>query len=229
LGRAIAEVAYAKGYPVALVGRSKPKLINLSHKLKTEYPSRATISIHSVDLRNETRVEREFIKIKKIHGSIRALINNAGEWMGTTSLEKLSARQIRDALDLNFFSALHATISVLKIQKPNVQRQFAIINIGATASLDAWLEVLPFCLAKGTMRGLSRALSRDLGPRGVHVAQLIIDGMLDNERTRRLNPGIPKNRFLKSSSVAQSVFNVALQDPSSWTQEWDLRPFNESW
>ena len=103
----------------------------------------------------------------------------------------------------------------------------SVINIGATASKDSWPNVFPFCAGKGLLHQYTKALAREVGRNGVHVAHVTIDGMLDNERTRRLNPKLHTNRYLRCESVAKDIFRVIEQDSSCWTMEWDMRPYNE--
>jgi short-subunit dehydrogenase len=229
LGSAVARVAHVAGYPVALLGRTRSKLVAVQRSLAD--PDRPALSIHAVDLTDEKATRREFVRIARAHGGskIRALVNNAGTWMGTGSVEKLAASELRESLELNLFSAVHATLATLALTSSRPKHPLAIVNVGATASLDCWPEVLPFSLAKGALRGFSRALARELGPKGVHVAHLIIDGMLDNARTRKLNRSLAQDRFLDTAAVARGILGVIEQERSSWTAEWDVRPFNESW
>lgn len=228
LGSALAETIYDAGYPIALIARSKPSLLALKQSLQKRKPDGMNISIHNVDLRNEVKTKTEIKKAISTHGSIRALINNAGTWMGTTSIEKLKASEIRESLELNFFSAFNATTALVGSTKRE-NGELSIINIGATSSLDAWVEVLPFCVAKGALRDFSRALARDLGPKGIHVAHCVIDGVLDAKRTRNLNRSLKNDRFIKTDSLSRNILHIALQDKSCWTNEWDVRPYNESW
>jgi NAD(P)-dependent dehydrogenase (short-subunit alcohol dehydrogenase family) len=182
-----------------------------------------------LDLRSEAKTRNEMRSILKTHGSVRALVNNAGTWMGTTSIEHLSLARVKESIDLNFYTAFNATTSLLKANAKNENLDLAVINIGATASTDAWVDVLPFCLGKGALRSFSRALARELGPKGVHVAHCIVDGMLDNERTRKLNPKTRSHRFIRQTALAEDVIRIALQDRSCWTAEWDARPYSENW
>jgi short-subunit dehydrogenase len=229
LGSEVAAVAHEAGFPVALVGRTKATLERVKKDLERRTPTGAKVSVHTVDLTKEKATHQEFARIAKAHGKIRGLVNNAATWMGTTTVEKFTTAEIRKSLDLNFFSAVHASTATIKMTGSKPKTDLAIINVGATTSLDAWMEVLPFSLAKGALRDFSRALSRSVGPNGVHVAHLVIDGMLDNERTRKLNRSLPANRFLKTRKVAESIFQVMMQDQSAWTMEWDIRPYNENW
>jgi NAD(P)-dependent dehydrogenase (short-subunit alcohol dehydrogenase family) len=229
LGAAIAEVAHSAGFPVALIARSQADLRKQKATLQKINPQGAHVSIHAADLTDKQAVSRCIRQITKEHGTIRALVNSAATWMGETSAMKVTAEEIRRSFELNFFSAFNATTEVLRTVGSTPKHDIAIINVGATASLDAWAEVLPFCLAKGALRDYSRALARDLDPKGIHVAHLVIDGMLDNPRTRKLNRSMKTDRFINCKSVAQTIIQVALQDKSCWTFEWDVRPYNENW
>lgn len=229
LGNALAWEAVSKGFAVALVGRTRSKLLKLASELERQKKYKALVTVHAFDLSDEKATHRAFKEIKKTHGPIRALVNNAATWMGSTNLNDLKVSEIRRSLDLNFFSSVHASLAVLKLRKQASDSDLAIINIGATASLDAWMEVVPFSIAKGALRSFSRALARDAGPKGVHVAHLVIDGMLGGKRTRALNPELPDNRFLDPKVVSENILQVILQKRSAWTQEWDVRPYNENW
>jgi hypothetical protein len=72
-------------------------------------------------------------------------------------------------------------------------------------------------------------MARDLGPKGIHVGYLIIDGIIDLERTRTRMPDKADDYFMKPDAIANSVFALTQQDRSAWTFELDLRPFGERW
>ena len=225
LGQAIALEAAIAGYPLALIARSKTDLEKAKKEIQAQITSSVLVSIHNVDLTKQTEVEKAFLDIKQTHGKVRALINNAATWI-SKPLGDVTKADIQTSFDLNFYTAFHATQALLK-QK--TKSDLAIINIGATASLQGWPEVLPFCLGKVALRTYAQALSRELGPKGVHVAHLVIDGVLDNKRTRGLNPKTRDDQFINMQSVAKSVLQVVHQDRSCWTFEWDVRPYRENW
>jgi len=70
-------------------------------------------------------------------------------------------------------------------------------------------------------------MARDLGPQGVHVAYVNIDGAIDMPFIHRLRPDLPKEDMLQPSAIAETYWHIAHQDPSAWTQEVDVRPFKE--
>ena len=102
----------------------------------------------------------------------------------------------------------------------------SVIFTGATAGLRGGANFSAFASAKFALRGLSQALAREFGPRGVHVAHVVIDGLIDapqtNERFGRAQGG-----RMDPKSIAKTYLELVSQDPSAWTQEMDLRPFAE--
>ena len=86
-----------------------------------------------------------------------------------------------------------------------------------------------FAAAKAAQRSLSQSLARDLGPKGVHVFYAIIDGGIDNPRTRDRQPDNPIESRLNADDIADSYWAVANQKRSAWTFEIDLRPHIENW
>lgn len=101
-----------------------------------------------------------------------------------------------------------------------------VIFSGATAGLRGGANFAAFASAKFALRGLTQALAREFGPKGVHVAHVIIDGLIDAAETdRRFGPA-PGGR-MDAVAVATSYLALATQPSSAWTQEMDLRPFAE--
>ena len=103
---------------------------------------------------------------------------------------------------------------------------------GATASLRSRPPFMAFASAKAGLRAVAQAYARELGPKGVHVGHLIIDGGIDGERQHTRNPGIVEklgeNGLLDPDAIADSCWHLHQQHPSSWTHEIDLRPFKET-
>ncbi len=227
LGATLAFEAFKAGFPVALIGRDKAKLEKVKAEISSQAKENLKVSIHSGDLSDESQCHEIFNAIKSNHGGVCALVNNAGTWTGGKTVMELSRDDVQKSFDLNFFSAFNATKEVLEMRKPN--SELCIINIGATSSLQGWDNVAAFSLAKGALRSFSQSLAREMGPEGVHVAHLIIDGLIDNPRTRALNPSSEPNKFINMTSIAKSILNIAGQDRSCWTFEWDVRLYNENW
>ena len=107
------------------------------------------------------------------------------------------------------------------------RRQGTVIFSGATAGLRGGANFSAFASAKFALRGLAQALAREFGPKGVHVAHVVIDGLIEGPQTDlRVRTGAKRDGW-NSKSVAQAYLDLAAQNPSAWTQEMDLRPFAE--
>ena len=72
-------------------------------------------------------------------------------------------------------------------------------------------------------------MSRSLGPQGIHVAYVVIDGVIDIPATRRFFSDRPDDFFLRPDAIADTVWHLIRQDRSAWTFEVDVRPFGEKW
>src|SRR5690606_23412661 len=100
----------------------------------------------------------------------------------------------------------------------------AIIVIGATASRRGVPRTTAFAPAKAAQRSLCEALARQLGPEGIHVALIIVDGVVDLPRTRAWLKDKPDDFFVKPSGVADLASVLVRQDKSAWTFEAEARP-----
>ena len=100
----------------------------------------------------------------------------------------------------------------------------AMVFVGATASVRGGARTHAFASGKHALRGLARALAAELGPRGVHVAHVVVDGKIWGERTRRRFPDAREAECLAPGDVAAAVCALVEQPRSAWTFELDLRP-----
>jgi NADP-dependent 3-hydroxy acid dehydrogenase YdfG len=102
-----------------------------------------------------------------------------------------------------------------------------VILTGATAGTRPFPTSAAFGPAKFALRGLAQVMARDLGPQGVHVAYVNVDGAIDMPFIHKLRPELRQEDMLSPTAIAESFWHVAHQDPSAWTQELDVRPFKE--
>lgn len=106
----------------------------------------------------------------------------------------------------------------------------ALVVTGNTAALRGVANYAVFAPTKAAQRILAQSLARDLGPKGVHVAYIVIDAAIDTPWTRiPFNPNKPDDFFAKPDAIADEVFHIAHQDPSTWSFDVELRPFGEKW
>jgi len=107
----------------------------------------------------------------------------------------------------------------------------SILFTGATASLRGAAQFAAFAAAKGGLRQVAQSMARELGPKNIHVAHVVIDGMIDNSRTRTQMAervkALPEDGMLKTDDIAELYWQLHLQPRSAWTFEADLRPWAE--
>jgi len=99
----------------------------------------------------------------------------------------------------------------------------AIVVTGATASVKAGAKFSAFGSAKFALRGLVQSLAREYGPRGIHFAHIVIDGVIWSKKAEE-QYAMEKQHCLLPDSIAENYIQLINQDRSAWTQELDLRP-----
>lgn len=99
-----------------------------------------------------------------------------------------------------------------------------ILFTGATAAVRGSARFALLAVGKFGLRALAQSMARELGPRGIHVAHVIIDGQIDTPRVRRMQPDREDHTFLDPDRIADQYWNLHAQDRTAWTLELDLRP-----
>lgn len=102
-----------------------------------------------------------------------------------------------------------------------------ILFTGATASLRGSAGFANLAVPKFGLRALAQSMARELGPKGVHVAHVIIDGQIDSERYRHLAGKRGPDSLLAPDAIAETYYQLHRQPRSAWTHELDLRPWSE--
>jgi len=108
-----------------------------------------------------------------------------------------------------------------------------VIFTGASGSLRGKPGFAHFAAAKAGLRMISQSMAREYGPKGIHVAHVVIDGGILGDRLRNVAPArvesIGSEGLLGYEAIAENYWTLHRQPRSAWTQELDLRPFKESW
>src|SRR5262249_37845951 len=105
----------------------------------------------------------------------------------------------------------------------------AIMVTGNTSALRGKAGFAGFAPTKAAQRILAESMARDLGPKGVHVAYVLIDGVIDVPWTRRMFPTSADTFFVRPAAIAEEIWHVVQQDRSAWSFNVELRPFGEVW
>lgn len=107
-----------------------------------------------------------------------------------------------------------------------------VIFTGATASLRSRPPFTAFAAAKAGLRAIAQSMARELGPGGIHVAHVIIDGGINGERLKTAAPQMAEQRgddgLLDPAGIADVYWHLHRQHPTTWSFEVDLRPFKEA-
>jgi len=218
-GAALARRFAAEGYAVALLARSA----ELTGALAKELPgSRA----FECDVSAETSVAKAFAAVRKELGEVDTLVYNAGSGTWGT-IEDATAADFEAAWRTNTLGAFLVSKEVVPAMKKAGRGN--IIFIGATASRRGNVKTAVFAPAKAAQRSLAESMARHLWPAGIHVAVMIVDGVVDLPRTRAMLKDKPDTFFVKPDDLADSVFQVTEQKGSTWSFEVEARPFGETW
>jgi NAD(P)-dependent dehydrogenase (short-subunit alcohol dehydrogenase family) len=212
---------FAKQYAVAINARSADYLKTLGEDLRTGGGQALEIP---ADIGDPKQVAEAFSRVRAELGEPEILLYNAGS--GTWgSIVDITADQYETAWRVN---ALGAFLCAKEVAPAMIARGHGVMLFtGATAGVKAGPRSVAFGPAKFAMRGLAQALARDLGPRGIHVAWINIDGGIDIPHVRQRYPQMKDEDLLKPDAIAETYWHVAHQDRSAWSMELELRPFKE--
>lgn len=218
-GASIARRFAAGGHAVALLARSPDPGEELARTLNGA-------RFYACDVTSESQVADTFGCISDDLGDPDVLVYNAGSGVWG-DVESITPSAFEDAWRVNALGTLLVAKQVIPAMKR--RGRGAIILIGATASLRGVPRTAAFAPAKAAQRSLAESMARHLWPVGIHVALVIIDGVVDVERSRAAMPDKPDEFFVKPDDVAATVHWLSGQPRSAWAFEVGARPFGETW
>jgi NAD(P)-dependent dehydrogenase (short-subunit alcohol dehydrogenase family) len=212
---------FAHEYAVALIARNRDYLRELAGEIRA---SGGEALETPADVGDFSRTATAFAAIREKLGDPSVLLYNAGS--GTWgSIADITPEQYEAAWRVNAYGAFLCAKEIAP--KMIANGRGAMLFTGATAGVKAGPRSVAFGPAKFAMRGLAQSLARDLGPRGIHVAWINIDGGIDIPRVRERYPQMKDEDLLKPEAIAETYWHLAHQDRSAWTMETELRPFKE--
>lgn len=218
-GAALSRRFASAGYRVAMLARSEERLKEFEAQIQGTkgYPA---------DVSDPVAVSDVFARIRRELGPVNVLLHNAGSGVFSDFLQTAP-----EAFELSWrINALGLLLCGKEAARDMLELgSGAIVVTGATASLRGGTNFAAFAPAKAAQRSLAQSMARSLGPRGIHVAYVIVDGVIDMPITRQFLPDRPDEFFLKPDAIAEAVQWIVEQDRSAWTFEVDLRPYCEKW
>ena len=212
-GRAFAQRFADEGYAVALLSRST----DYSSGLAAELGGKA----YACDVTDQEAIKRAFAQVREDLGDVDVLLYNAGSGKFGT-FDDVSDDEFEKGWQINVRGLLQSTREVVGPMRR--KRNGAIVVTGATASLRGKPFTAAFASAKAAQRSLAQSFARQLGPEGIHVALVIVDGGIGTDDQRG-----EEGTHLRPSDIAQTVYHLASQPKSAWSFEVDVRPFKENW
>ena len=218
-GAAFARRFDRDGYAVALLARSDEYSRELATTL-TEARAWAC------DVGDEPAVHRVFEAIKAELGNPDVVIYNAGSGK-FGGFDDVTAADLETSWRVNTLGLF--VVAKLVVPAMKVAGRGTLIVVGATASRRGGARTTAFAPAKAAQRSLAESLARQLGPAGIHVALIIVDGVVDLPRTRARMADKPDSFFVAPDDVATTAAWLVTQPRSAWTFELEARPFGETW
>jgi NAD(P)-dependent dehydrogenase (short-subunit alcohol dehydrogenase family) len=218
-GAALVRRFAADGYRVAMLARDADRLAALAR----EIPGTHAFPVDVADL---DALRATLARVRAQLGVPRVLLHNAVAG-GFGTYESVKPEDLEHRFRVNVTSLL-----VLAQELAPGMIEAGGGAIAVTGNTSAWRgkpAFAGFAPTKAAQRSLAESLARTLGPKGVHVAYVVIDAVIDVPWTRRAYPDRPDAFFIRPDGIADAVHHVVQQEPSAWTFELDLRPHGENW
>ena len=229
LGAALAKAFAAEGLTVCMTRRAR-HLDRLEALAAEIAKSGGKAHAFGVDARIEDEMTDLFANTEKDIGPLDVVVFNVGAnvWF---PIAETTARVYRKVWEMAAFAGFLAGREAARVMTP--RGQGTIIFTGATASLRGRSHFAAFSGAKHALRALAQSMSRELGPQGIHVAHIIVDGVIDGNFARENIPDIDeklaRSEILHPDEIARNYVNLWKQQKNAWTHELDLRPWKEEW
>ena len=227
LGGAVAERFAAGGYTVCATRRKVESLDSLVKKIGS---AGGTCLPFGVDARNEEAMTGLFEEVETDIGPLSAVIFNIGANIRFNIVETTS-RKYRKVWEMAAFAGFLTGREAARHMKP--RQAGTIIFTGATASMRGKEGFSAFAGGKHALRALAQSMARELGPQGIHVAHVIVDGMIDTPWIREnfadVVAKLPPDGLLNPADIAENYWWLHHQPRSAWTFELDVRPWVEPW
>ena len=226
-GGAIAARFAKEGYIACLTRRSADKLQPTVDAIRA---AGGQAFGFSSDARKEEDVIALVEQVEREHGPIEVMVFNIGANVPSSILEE-TARKYFKIWEMACFSGF---LNGREVAKRMVTRgRGTILFTGATAGLRGAANFAAFAGAKHALRALAQSMARELGPRNIHVAHVVVDGAIDTEFIRTSFPERyalkEQDGILKPEHIADNYWHLHAQPRDAWTFELDLRPYMERW
>ncbi|MGE4079177.1 MAG: SDR family NAD(P)-dependent oxidoreductase [Reyranella sp.] len=218
-GSAIARRLATDGHAVAMLARNRERLAAFEKEIEhaRAYPC---------DVTDEAQLDTVLAAVRRDLGTPAVLVHNAvGGAFG--SFLDIDPKVLAANFQVNTMALLHLArrLAPAMIEAGSG----AIIVTGNTSALRGRANFAGFAPTKAAQRILAEAMARELGPKGVHVAYVVIDAVIDVPWARKRYAEAPDSFFIKPAAIAGEVLHLVQQDRSAWSFNVEIRPFGEKW
>lgn len=218
-GRSIVEQLAAAGYRVAMLARDADRLNALAADLTGVYA-------YPVDVADQVALAAVCGRIETDLGAPQVLVHNAVGGAFGNFLDVDPA-----VLDANFQVNVMALMHLARRFAPSMVAagNGSIIVTGNTSAQRGKANFAGFAPTKAAQRILAESIARELGPKGVHVAYVIIDAVIDVPWARKMHSSKPDSFFIQPYDIASEVLHLIRQPRSAWSFLAEIRPYAENW
>jgi NAD(P)-dependent dehydrogenase (short-subunit alcohol dehydrogenase family) len=229
VGSAIAR-AFAKEGLAVCVTRRPRHLDKLESLVAAIREDGGQAHAFGVDARDETEMIVLIDRIEAEIGPLAVVVFNIGANVRFPVVET-TAQVYSKVWEMAALAGFFTGREAARVMTP--RGKGTILFTGATASVRGGSGFSAFAGAKAALRQLAQSMARELGPQGIHVAHVVVDGMIDGTFARSIAPDIQtlldQDAILKPDEIARNYVWLHNQQRSAWTFELDLRPWKETW
>ena len=229
VGGAIARAFAADGFAVCVTRRAR-NLAQLDGLVAEIRSKGGEAHAFGVDARSEEETAALFERIERELGPVEVLVFNIGANV-RFGIRETTTRVFTKVWEMACLSGFLAGREAATRMVP--RGRGTILFTGATASVRGGIGFSAFAAAKSALRAVAQSMARELGPQGVHVAHVIVDGSIDGVFSRQnipdLDARLERDEILKPDDIARNFVWLHHQPKSAWTHEIDLRPWKETW
>ena len=229
VGGAVCRRFAREGYHVLIAGRTAAKIEKLAQSIIASGGSAEAVT---TDVTQEVQVITLFDRAMNPGAGrepAEVVVFNAGN-NAILDFQHTTVEQFEDFWRVGCFSGFLVGREAARRLLP--LGRGTVIFTGASGSLRGKAGFAHFAAAKAGLRMISQSMARDYGPRGLHVAHVLIDGGIDGDRLRGAFPAMVERLgsegLLDVDAIADNYWHLHRQPRSAWTQELDLRPFKEN-
>jgi len=222
LGSAITHRFAREGFTVVLMSRSGETITDIKNQILASGGKAIAIATDVTEIKS---VQSAFAQVLSQLGTPEVLIYNAGNFQMASILE-LTPEQFETNWQVNCLGAFLAVKQVLPQMVE--RRRGTILFTGATAALRGSARFASLAVGKFGLRALAQSLAREVGPLGVHVAHIVIDGIINTNKVQAREMERETYTLLSPYAIAENYWQLYQQDYTAWTLELDLRPAVEN-